>query len=70
MKNKIRRTHFPDKILLVPSNIRDERLDTCKNCEFYSDKGYCRINDKFITSLILARSSHCPLGQWSSYYGR
>lgn len=67
-KFKIRRTHFPDKILLVPVNIRDERLETCKQCPFYKGDN-CTINDKFLPTFVNARVSQCPLGVWSTYYG-
>lgn len=66
---RIRRTHFPDKILLVPPAIREERLAMCKQCAFYKEQS-CTINDKFIPSHANARSNQCPLGVWSTYYGR
>lgn len=68
---RVRRTHFPDKILLVPPAIRTERLETCKQCQFYrNDNQNCTINDKFMPTHVNARATQCPLGVWSTYYGR
>ena len=69
-KQRIRRTHFPDKILLVPPQIREQREQICKNCYFYKEAtGMCSINDKFVVTMFNAKTSSCPMGQWSSYYG-
>jgi hypothetical protein len=68
MHPSIRRTHFPDKILLVPINVRDERLEICKTCP-NNVNSECTINGKPIYAVATKRGLQCPLGFWSTYYG-
>jgi hypothetical protein len=68
MDPSIRRTHFPDKVLLVPIHVRDERLEQCKVCP-NNKESMCVVNYKPIYAQATKRSLQCPLGFWSSYYG-
>ena len=69
-KESVRRTHFPDQILRVPMEIRDERLTICKNCAYMTQSnGNCSVNGKFVESMTFAKAAACPLGRWGSYYG-
>jgi hypothetical protein len=64
----IRRPHFPDKILLVPISVRDERLAICNACPNNVNLE-CNIHRKPIYAMIVKKAIMCPLGFWSSYYG-
>lgn len=68
MDQKIRRTHFPDKLLLVPIHVRDERLEICKKCPNNKELE-CIINGKPIYAMVTKRNLMCPLGFWTTYYG-
>jgi hypothetical protein len=65
---QIRRSHFPDRLLLVPIHIRDERLAICKPCPNNKDS-HCSTNAKPIYATATKRNGACPMGFWSTYYG-
>lgn len=67
---KLRRTHFPDKLLIVSADVRDQREAICKSCPFYgASESICHVNNKFVAAIITTKSAGCPMGQWSSHYG-
>jgi len=68
-KTAIRRPHFPDRLVLVPIHIRDERLSICSTCPDATSDQICRVNDKPIHALAIKRNYQCPHGFWSLYYG-
>ena len=65
----IRRTHFPDRLVLVPISIRDERLEVCKSCPDATDDMHCRVSQKPLHAMAIKRNYQCPHGFWSTYYG-
>lgn len=67
-KPPIRRGHFPDRLLLVPIHIRDQRLEICKPCP-NNVNSECIVNAKPIYSIVIKRNIMCPLGHWSTHYG-
>jgi hypothetical protein len=68
MESGIRRTHFPDKLLLVPIRVRDERLEICNKCP--NNKNLeCVVNGKPVYSMVTKKNLMCPLGFWSTHYG-
>jgi hypothetical protein len=69
--NKPRFTHLDEnKVLHVPFHKYEERHETCKQCYAYDkETGHCKINTAPVSVMIKFKSSNCPLGFWSSYYG-
>lgn len=69
-KPPYRRPHFPDRLLLVPIHVRDERVEKCRRCPNMDDTALCTVSEKPVYAIAIKRNYMCPLGQWSNYYGR
>ena len=70
MEHKPKLKHMNERILMVPFNIYEERLDKCNKC-YAADKeiGTCKVNGSTFIANVRMRYAMCPMGFWSSYYG-
>ena len=62
-----RRTHFNDRILWVPREIADHRLNACKNC-ISLDNWQCELSGFFMPQTVALKTQQCPVGRWNSWY--
>ncbi len=62
-----RRVHFNEKILLVPREVEQKRLEICNNCKSYENYG-CTITGYFMPKTVRNKSQSCPYGKWTSWY--
>lgn len=68
-KTKPRLTHLDEKILHVPFEKYLERKQICAECYAYSKEGICKVTNVNIHVANKQKSSSCPLGFWSTFYG-
>jgi protein-arginine kinase activator protein McsA len=68
-KTKPRLTHLDEKVLQVPFEKYTERKKICSECYAYKSDGICDITKININIVSKLKSSGCPLGFWSTYYG-
>lgn len=62
-----RRAHFNDRILWVPREIAEQRLEICKNCVSL-DQWQCELNGFFMPQTTALKTQQCPVGKWDSWY--
>ena len=54
----------------VPSQVYDERLEICKNCEFFLQKStLCKQCKCFMRIKCAMTHAFCPMGKWLEYEG-
>lgn len=61
--------HAQNRFINVATNIKQERLDICKNCEFYNstnpDNPTCNKCGCFLKIKTSWASEKCPIGKWA-----
>lgn len=64
--NVIRSALNSDESLLVTEEIREQRMDICRSCEFYDPKQIrCRHCGCFLESKVRFAIDSCPLQKWT-----
>lgn len=70
MKNKPRMMHHNEKVILVPFQKYEERINICETCYARdSEHNVCKITSEPYTARARMKAGACPQGFWTSYYG-
>jgi hypothetical protein len=54
-------------MLVVPDNIKEERLQICNTCEFFTTLSRCKKCGCFMPAKILIKRAKCPINKWMPY---
>lgn len=64
--NVVRSALNSENSLLVTEEVRNERMDTCRSCEYYDAKQVrCRHCGCFLEQKVRFAIDSCPLSKWS-----
>ena len=54
-------------MITVPKNIKDERLEICKTCEFFTSLQKCKKCGCFMPAKVILTNTKCPINKWLPY---
>jgi hypothetical protein len=70
-ERKLRKMHFPERMLVVAPHVRDEREEHCRDCDYFNknlgtdDYGKCNAMERFVLGYLLNKDARCPIGKWN-----